>query len=87
MNRKFLAAALAAPLIAMGPSTAFAHQCSKYKHHHARSAGKTYGSSKSMRKKDAGSDQGATSQQLNQGTQGGSTTDQGASGSSKRQGI
>ncbi|WP_424360341.1 hypothetical protein [Methylocystis parvus] len=86
MNRKFFAAALVAPLIAMGPTTAFAHQCSKYKHHHARSADKTYGSSKSMRNKSTGTDQGATSRDMNQGTQGGAT-DQGTSGSSKQQGI
>ncbi|WP_442755680.1 hypothetical protein ACNHKD_03210 [Methylocystis sp. JAN1] len=88
MNRKFLAAALVAPLIALGPTTAFAHHCSKYHRHHARGADQTYGSSKSMQNKRSGTtNQGSSSQDLNQGTGQGGATDQGASGSSKRQGI
>jgi hypothetical protein len=87
MNRKFLAVALVAPLIALGPTSAFAHHCSKYHHHHAGKGGKTYGSSKTMQNKRSGtSSQGTNSQDMNQGTQGGAT-DQGTSGSSKRQGI
>ncbi len=87
MNRKLLALALVAPLIALGPTTAFAHQCSKYHRHHASSAHKTYGSSKSMHKRSGTTDQNSTSQDMNKGTGQGSTTDQGTSGSSKREGI
>jgi hypothetical protein len=87
MNRKFLAVALVAPLIALGPTAAFAHHCSKYHRHHARGADQTYGSGKSMKNERSGTtNQGSGSQDLNQDTQGGAT-DRGSSGSSKRQGI
>ncbi|QGM96827.1 hypothetical protein [Methylocystis parvus] len=86
MNRKFVAAALVAPLLAFGPATAYAHHCSKYHRHHARGMEQErYGSSKSMQNKDTGSrqNQGSSPQNLDQG----GATDQGTSGSTKRQGI
>ncbi|WP_457798245.1 hypothetical protein [Methylocystis sp. S23] len=87
MNRKFVAAALVAPLIAFGPATAWAHHCPKSYKHHARGGEKAkYGSSKSMQNKRSGSESGSqgSTQNPNQGAGGG---DQGTSGSSTRQGI
>lgn len=94
MNTRILAAALVAPMIALGPATAWAHHCSRYHHHHARGVEKErYGSSRQMQNKGGASNQG-----LNQGAgqkpgtgQGPGSTDEGVGGSSgsggKRQGI
>jgi hypothetical protein len=95
MNTRILAAALVAPMIALGPATAWAHHCSRsHHHHHARGVDKEkYGSSRQMRNNSGSS----TNQDLNQGTGAGQNpgaTDQGtgsSSGSSssggRRQGI
>lgn len=93
MNRKLLAAALVAPILAWGPTAALAHgyyskhHCySKYHHHAKRTSGESYGSSKSMQNNGStSSGVGSNSQDLNQG---GSTAPSGSSGSrNKGQGI
>ncbi len=87
MHKRFIAAALVAPLIAFAPALAWAHHCkSGYRHHHhARNADNaTFGSSKSMNKggkagaQDTNRSTGAGS--TDQGATGGSTTSGGKSG-------
>lgn len=96
MNTRIFAAALVAPMIALGPATAWAHRCPGYHHHHHHAPGvdkEKYGSSREMQNRG-----GSSNQDLNQGTgqtpgagQGPGSTDQGVGGSSssgsKRQGI
>jgi uncharacterized membrane protein YgcG len=88
MNTRILAAALVAPMIALGPASAWAHHCARAHHHHARGVEKhKYGSSRQMQNNN-----GSSNQKLNQGTgQSPGSTDQGAGGSSStggaRQGI
>jgi hypothetical protein len=91
MKTRILAAALVAPMIALGPTTAWAHYCSRHyhHHHHARSGEKqNYGSSRQMQ-----NNSGSSKQDLNnQGTgQSPGSTDQGVGGSSgtsgRHQGI
>lgn len=86
MHKRIIAAALVAPIIALAPASAWAHHCSKSsRHHHARNAETgSYGSSKSMNK---GSRTGSqNSQNMNQGTGGPSSTDQGSTSSSGKSG-
>lgn len=77
MNKKMIAAALVAPILAFAPASAYAHSGKAHRHHHARAAEKgAYGSSKSMRKS------GRTESQKQQDmTPSGGATDQGAGGS------
>ncbi|KAF2989999.1 hypothetical protein MJC1_02916 [Methylocystis sp. MJC1] len=90
MNRKLLAAALVAPILAWAPTSALAHGCySKhhYRHHTKSSTNDTFGSSKSMQKKGSTSTSpGSSSQDLNQGGSSGSTAPSGSSGSSRGKG-
>ncbi len=92
MNRKLLAAALVAPILAWAPTAALAHGCASkhhYRHHTKATGGETYGSSKSMQKKGStSSNPSSSSQDLNQSAPSGSTAPSGSSGSrGKGQGI
>ncbi len=76
MHMRILAAALLAPVIAFAPASAWAHHCSKYRHHHARNAETgAYGTSKSMNK---GGRTGTDNMNKGSGAGAGGSTDQGA---------